>query len=65
MKNHVVKRALSTSSISLLLVAVVSALVSTLLSIVGGHELIWLTANWICGISVVALVASLISDARK
>jgi len=31
----------------------------------GGHELIWRTANWICGISVVVLMASLINDARK
>jgi hypothetical protein len=61
MKSHAAKRAFSTSSVSLLLVAAVSALVS----MVGDHELIWRTANWICGISVVALVASLIHDARK
>lgn len=65
MKNHVAKRAFSTLSVSLLLVAAVGALASALLSMVGDHELVWRTANWICGISVVALVGSLIRDARK
>lgn len=48
-------------STCLLLVAVASALIS----IVRGNEFIWSATDWIGGICAVALVASLIHDARK
>lgn len=53
--------AFSTLSTWLLLMAVASALAS----LVRGYESIQSVAEWVCGISVVALVASLINDARK
>lgn len=53
--------AFSTLSICFLLIAVASALVS----IVRGYEAVWSIAEWIGGISAIALVASLINDARK
>lgn len=53
--------AFSTLSILFVLVATASALVS----IVRGYEAIREVAEWICGISVLALGASLINDARK
>ena len=53
--------AFSTLSVWLLLIAVASALVS----IVRGYEPIQTIAEWVCGISVIALVASLVYDARK
>lgn len=61
MKERSSEPAFSTLSICLLLMAVASALVS----IVKDYESIWPIADWICGISVVALIASLIYDARK
>jgi hypothetical protein len=39
--------------------------VSTLTSVVWDYEPIWRVANWVCGISVVSLMASLVHDARK
>lgn len=45
----------------LLLVAIASALIS----IVREYEAVWPVADWICGISVVALIASLVRDARR
>lgn len=53
--------AFSTLSIWFLLIALASALVS----IVSGYESIRSVSEWICGISALALVASLINDARK
>lgn len=61
MKSPSAKRAFSTWSACLLFVAVVSALVS----VIRAYEPFWLVAQWVCGISVVALVVSLIVDARK
>ena len=65
MKNRAARGAFSTLSTSLLLAAVAGAVARTLASVLWDHESIWRVANWICGISVVALVASLINDARK
>lgn len=65
MKNHAAGRAFSTLSASLLLIAVAGAVVGTLASVAWDDEFIRRVAYWICGISVVALVASLIHDARK
>ncbi|HTV84633.1 MAG TPA: hypothetical protein VME63_04470 [Dyella sp.] len=53
--------AFSTRSIFFLLMAAASALVS----IVREYQMVWTVAEWICGISVLALIASLIADARK
>lgn len=61
MKSQSTEPAFSTLSIFFLLTAVASALVS----IVKDYESIWPIADWICGISVLALVASLIYDARR
>ena len=61
MKGQPTEPAFSILSTCLLLIAVVSALVS----IVKDYQPIWPVAEWICGISVLALVASLIYDARK
>ena len=61
MKSKSTMLALSTASTGLLLIAVISALVS----IVKGNEFIWSTMDWIGGICSVALVASLVNDARK
>lgn len=61
MKSQSTEPAFSTLSIFFLLIAVASALVS----IVKDYESIWPIADWICGISVLALVASLIYDARR
>lgn len=62
---YAAKRAFSALSTSLLLLAVVAAVVSTLASVVWDYEPIWRVANWICGISVVALVVNPINNARK
>jgi hypothetical protein len=61
MKSHSSEPAFSNLSICFLLIAVASALVS----IVSGYESVWPVAEWICGISVLALLASLINDTRK
>ena len=61
MRSQSIEPAFSTLSIFFLLIAVASALVS----IVREYEAIWSIAEWVCGISVVALVASLINDSRK
>ena len=61
MKTHSTEPAFSTLSIIFLLIAVAS----TLVSLVKEYEPIWPIADWICGISVLALVASLINDSRK
>ena len=61
MKSQSAEPAFSTLSTCLLLIAVASALVS----IVRDYQSIWPVAEWICGISVVSLVASLVYDARK
>jgi hypothetical protein len=61
MKSQSTEPAFSTLSICFLLIAVASALVS----VVKEYESIWLIADGVCGISVVALVASLINDWRK
>jgi hypothetical protein len=53
--------AFSTRSVCFLLIAAASALVS----IVREYEVFWTVAEWICGVSVLALVVSLIDDARK
>ena len=53
--------AFSTRSTCFLLIAVASALVS----MVRDYESVWQIAEWICGISVLALVASLVYDARE
>jgi len=60
-KSQSTEPAFSTLSTCLLLIAVASALVS----IVKDYQSIWPVAEWICGISVVSLVASLVYDARK
>lgn len=65
MKSPATKRAFSTLSIGLLLMAVAGAVVSALASIVWDYEPIWRIASWICGIGVVALMASLVNDAHK
>lgn len=51
----------STLSTCLLTVAVASAMAS----IVRIYEPLWPIVDWICGVSAVALVASLVRDARK
>lgn len=61
MKPQSTESAFSMLSICFLLIAVASALVS----IVRGYESIRSIAEWVCGISVLALVASLVNDARK
>lgn len=61
MKTHSTEPAFSTLSICFLLIAVASGLAS----IVTGYESIRPMADWICGISVLGLVVSLINDARK
>lgn len=61
MKTQSTEPAFSMLSICFLLIAVASALVS----IVTGYESIRPVAEWICGISSLALVASLVNDARK
>ena len=61
MKTHSSEPAFSNLSVCFLLIAVASGLVS----IVRGYESIWPIAEWICGIGALALVASLINDARK
>jgi hypothetical protein len=65
MKGHAAKRALSTLSISLLLIAVAAAVVGALAGVVWDYEPVRRIAAWICGFGVVALVASLVNDARK
>jgi len=61
MKTQMTEPAFSARSIFFLLVAVTSALVS----IVRDYDFIWAVSEWVCGVSVIALVASLIIDARK
>lgn len=61
MKSQLTDPAFSTRSIFLLLIAMACALIS----IVKGYEAIWSVVEWIGGISALALVASLVSDARK
>lgn len=61
MKTQSAEPAFSMLSIVLLLIAIAAALVS----IVRGYESIWPVAEWVGGISALALVASLINDARK
>lgn len=61
MKTHSSEPAFSNLSVCFLLIAVASGLAS----FVRGYESIWSIAEWICGISVLALVASLITDARR
>jgi len=62
MKRHATKRALSTLSISLLLIAVAGAVagavVGALASVVWDYEPVRRIAAWICGFGVVARVAS-------
>ena len=53
--------AFSVLSIVFLLIAVAGALAS----IVTGYESIRSVAEWVCGISVLALTASLVNDARR
>lgn len=61
MKTRSAEPAFSTLSIVLLLIAIAAALVS----IVRGYESAWPVAEWIGGVSALALVASLVNDARK
>lgn len=61
MRPESLEPAFSTRSIVLLLIAVGCALVS----IVRGYEAVWTVAEWVGGISALALIASLVSDARK
>lgn len=61
MKTESTEPAFSVLSIFFLLVAIACALVS----IVRGYESIWPVAEWVGGISALALVASLVNDARK
>lgn len=58
MKRHATKRALSTLSISLLLIAVAGAVVGALASVVWDYEPVRRIAAWVCGFGVVARVAS-------
>jgi hypothetical protein len=53
--------AFSTRSIIFLLIAIACGLIS----LVRGYESIWLVAEWTGGISALAFIASLVSDARK
>jgi hypothetical protein len=61
MKTQSTEPAFSTLSMVLLLIAVACALVS----IVRGYASIWPIAEWVGGISALALIASLVNDARK
>ena len=61
MKSQSTAPAFSVLSTGLLLIAVASALIS----VVRGNEFTWTATDWIGGICSVALVLSLINDARK
>ena len=61
MRTQLTEPAFSTRSIFFLLLAVASGLVS----IIRDYGFIWAVAEWVCGVSMLALVASLILDARK
>lgn len=61
MKSQSAEPAFSTLSIIFLLIAVASVLVN----IVDEYEPIWPMANWVGGISALALIASLIYDTRR
>ncbi|OOG55130.1 hypothetical protein B0E47_10030 [Rhodanobacter sp. B05] len=65
MKGHAARRALSTLSISLLLIEVAGTVVGALASVVWDYEPVRRIAAWVCGFGVVALVARLVNDARK
>jgi hypothetical protein len=61
MKKALSESSFSTLSTCLLVVAVASAMAS----IVRVYEPLWPVVDWICGVSAVALLVSLIHDARK
>lgn len=61
MKTQSTEPAFSVLSIVLLLIAIACALVS----IVRGYASMWPMAEWVGGISALALIASLVNDARK
>ena len=61
MKTRSTRPAFSMLSTSLLLIAMGGAL----LGLMWGYPSIRIAADWVCGISVVALLASLVNDARK
>lgn len=61
MKTQSSEPAFSMLSICFLLIAVASGLAG----MVTGYESIRPMADWICGISALALIVSLINDARK
>ena len=61
MKPRLSTSAFSTRSIFLLLIAVACALIS----IVRDYTWMWPVAEWIGGISALALIASFASDVRK
>ena len=61
MKTQSTEPAFSALSIFFLLIAMACAWIS----IVRGYESIWPMVEWIGGVSALALIASLVRDARK